>query len=173
MPSVRAIITFTPCFKVFTGKVPFPKSTDAQVVHSVSKGGRPPKPPGGEELGLRPKVWELTMDCWNQECTKRPDIATVFQRFREIMTPGLSFPGTGDRDRPSGGGSTSPRIFRRGLRRNSVQERINRLDQASEPMAQQPSSPDTALRISKRVPYLKKNGRRSSTSCASYAATTG
>ena len=124
-------MNFAPCFKVFTGQIPFPKFTDVNVVSLISKGERPPKPLGGEELGLRPEVWKLAEDCWNQDHTKRPDVITVFQRFREIFTTGISLPS--DQSTPSGGASISPirRIFRRPSRRNTIQDRINKLDQGS------------------------------------------
>ena len=124
-------MTFTLCSQVFTGRVPFPKITNAHVVVLVAAGERPPKPPGGEALGLRPEVWKLAGDCWNQDPVKRPDVVTVSQRFRKIMTTDLSLINAGDRNKPGGGGPTSSfnKIIRQRSRKKSPQERINMLDQ--------------------------------------------
>ena len=40
----------TLCSKVFTGKIPFLNINNVHVLISVSRGNRPPKPPGGEVL---------------------------------------------------------------------------------------------------------------------------
>ena len=75
--------------EAFTGEIPFPDFVDAQVMTVVSKGGRPQKPPGCENLGLLPAVWKLTGECWNQNPDKRPDIASVLRRFQAIVSTGL------------------------------------------------------------------------------------
>jgi len=76
-------------FKVFTGKIPFPKSTNVRVVIMISKGERPPRPPGSESLGLGSMVWKLTEECWNQSPEKRPDATSALQRFQAIVDIGL------------------------------------------------------------------------------------
>jgi len=89
MPSVQTLKRLTCCFKVFTGKIPFPNSTTVHVVIMISKGERPPKLPGGETLGLGPAVWKLTEECWSQSPEKRPDAANVLRRFQAIVDTGL------------------------------------------------------------------------------------
>jgi len=75
--------------KVFTGTIPFPNSTSVYVVVMVSKGGRPTKPPGGEDIGLGPTVWKLTEECWDQSPEKRPDVTSIYRRFQAIVDTGL------------------------------------------------------------------------------------
>jgi len=85
----QALTNFASCLKVFTGKYPFPNATNVNVVLIIAKGERPPKPPGGEALGLGPALWKLTEECWNQNPEKRPDIANVLRRFNTIVDAGL------------------------------------------------------------------------------------
>ena len=128
--------------EAFTGKVPFPESVNVQVVLLVSKGGRPPRPHGCERLGLVTAIWRLTEECWNQNPDRRPDVASVLRRFQAIVSAGLyqstSPPGTDAhcRDQPGEGKPPSPIIGRikSGLVSDSVQQRINKLDQVSFPV---------------------------------------
>jgi len=78
--------------EAFTGKVPFPELVNVQVVLVVSKGGRPPRPPGCERLGLGPAVWKLTEECWNPNPDRRPDIGSVLRRFQAIVDAGTGQP---------------------------------------------------------------------------------
>jgi len=75
--------------EAFTGEIPFPECVDAQVMLTISKGRRPPKPPGRERLGLLPAIWKLTKECWNQNPDRRPDVASVLRRFQVIVNTGL------------------------------------------------------------------------------------
>ena len=68
--------------KVFTGRIPFPDANNVQVILLISKGKRPPKPAGGEALGLVPALWRLTEECWRQNPERRPDIDNVLRRFK-------------------------------------------------------------------------------------------
>jgi len=88
-PSVQALMRLTYCSKVFTGKVPFPNFNDVRVVIAISRGERPPKPPGGEGIGLRPTVWKLTEECWDQSPGKRPDVTSVLRRLQAVIDTGL------------------------------------------------------------------------------------
>jgi len=126
--------------EAFTGKVPFPESANVHVVLMVSKGGRPPKPPGCERLGLVPAIWKLTVECWNQNPDRRPDIASVLSRFQATVGTGLyqstSFPGTDAHCQDQLGEEKPPspvigKIKNIGLLPDSVQQRINKLDQVS------------------------------------------
>lgn len=134
MLPVQVLTTSTSPFKVFTGDIPFPEYTDANIIVLVSNGKRPGKPQGGEKLGLEPAVWELTQDCWNQDREKRPDIAEVFRRFKAVVTTDLLVSPTSDLDQSSGVASISPtqRFVEWTSRNGNIQERINRLDQVSQ-----------------------------------------
>jgi len=88
-PYVQALTRFTSCWKVFTGKVPFPNATNVHVVIMISKGERPQKPPGGEALGLGPALWKLTEECWNPNPERRPDIDNVLRHFQAIVDTGF------------------------------------------------------------------------------------
>ena len=70
--------------KLFTGKVPFPNAINVQVVVLMSRQERPPRPAGGEALGLVPALWKLTEECWSQNPERRPDIDNVLRRFQDI-----------------------------------------------------------------------------------------
>ncbi|KAF9789530.1 kinase-like domain-containing protein [Thelephora terrestris] len=108
--------------EAFTGRVPFPNLSDAYVVISIMKGVRPQKPSNGESRGLGPAIWKLTEDCWNQNREKRPDIASVLRRFQAIFC-------AGEEKRSS---PIIERIKSIGLPFDSVQQRINKLDQELE-----------------------------------------
>ena len=88
-PSVQTLTRFTYCSKVFTGNIPFPNSTNVRVVIMISRGERPPRPPGGEGIGLGPTVWKLTEECWDQSPEKRPDLTSVLRRFQAVIDTGL------------------------------------------------------------------------------------
>lgn len=130
MPPVQSFMTSTSRFKVFTGQIPFPDFTDANIIVLVSGGGRPKKPLDSEKLGLEPAVWELAEDCWNQDRAKRPDITEVFWRYKLIVTTDpLITPASPDQS--SDGVSVSPTrgFMGRASRNGTIQDRINRLDQ--------------------------------------------
>lgn len=78
----------TPPLKVFTGRIPFSNAINVQVIIMMSRGERPPKPAGGEAIGLAPALWKLTEECWHQNPDKRPDIANVLRRFQAIVDAG-------------------------------------------------------------------------------------
>lgn len=106
----------------------------------VSKGERPPRPPGGERLGLGTAVWRLTEECWNQTPDRRPDVTSVLRRFQYIVSAGsyqfASFAGidvtcwgqSGEAKPPS---PIIEKIKSIGLQSDSAQNRINKLDQVS------------------------------------------
>jgi hypothetical protein len=55
----------------------------------VSGGERPPKPPGGKNLGLGPAVWKLTKECWYQNPDIRPDVGDALRRLQAIVNTGV------------------------------------------------------------------------------------
>jgi hypothetical protein len=55
----------------------------------ISRGERPPKPPGSENLGLGPPVWKLTEECWHQNPDRRPDVGDVLRRLQAIVSTGV------------------------------------------------------------------------------------
>lgn len=88
-PSVRISHECSaPRLKVFTGKIPFPTAINVQVIIMMSRGERPPKPVGGETLGLTPALWRLTEECWSQNPERRPDIDDIALRFQAIVDGG-------------------------------------------------------------------------------------
>lgn len=118
----------------------------------MRKGGRPPKPNGVDNLGHGPAIWKLTEECWSQSARKRPDTATVLRRFQDILSASvckslfeevlmrLTQPGEEKRSSPF-----IDRIRRISLSFDSVQHRINRLDQVSSPSAQFHGKSDAAV----------------------------
>ena len=68
-------------YQVLTGKWPFYPKREAEVMHAVIAGERPPKPENAEEIGI---VWDLLEECWREDRTKRPNISEILGRFCEI-----------------------------------------------------------------------------------------
>ena len=75
-------------YQVLTGQRPFYPKREAEVVHAVISGERPPKPKDAERIGMTEVVWELVRMCWREDRTKRPDISRIVRRFRKITGEG-------------------------------------------------------------------------------------
>ena len=71
-------------YQVLTGKWPFYPRREAEVMHAVVSGERPPKPKNPEEIGMTEVVWDLLRGCWREDRTTRPTIVEILRRFREI-----------------------------------------------------------------------------------------
>ena len=70
-------------YQVLTGKLPFYPKGEAEVMHAVFLGERPPKPENAEEIGMTEAVWELLGECWREDRTKRPVISEILRKFCE------------------------------------------------------------------------------------------
>ena len=46
------------------------------------RGERPARPRGAQKLGLVKSVWDMTVDCWQQDPVRRPTIAEVVTSLR-------------------------------------------------------------------------------------------
>jgi len=75
-------------YQVLTGKWPFFPRREAEVVHAVVSGERPPKPGNAEEIGITQLLWNLLTACWCEERTGRPPITEVLSKFCEITGEG-------------------------------------------------------------------------------------
>ena len=75
-------------YQVLTDKWPFFPRREAEVIHAVISGERPPKPENGEEIGMTEVLWDLLRGCWKEDRTARPTIAEVVKRFCEITSSG-------------------------------------------------------------------------------------
>jgi len=75
-------------YQVLTGKWPFFPRREAEVVHAVVSGERPPKPENAEEIGITEVLWDLLRACWREDRTTRPAIAEVLGKFCEITGEG-------------------------------------------------------------------------------------
>ena len=71
-------------YQVLTGKWPFYSRREAEVMHTVVSGERPPKPSNAEEIGMSEVVWDLLRECWREDRMTRPTIAEILRKFCEI-----------------------------------------------------------------------------------------
>jgi len=87
-------------YQVLTGKWPFYPKREAEVMHAVISGERPPKPENAEEIEMTEVVWELLVECWREDRTKRPNISEILGRFcgiiweRKASDPTIDLAGT-------------------------------------------------------------------------------
>ncbi|KAK0228805.1 kinase-like domain-containing protein [Armillaria fumosa] len=66
--------------EIFTGEPPYSNiKHEAQVIHEVSAGKRPPRPP--QEIFPYNELWSLVMDCLDTLPSKRPDARAVISRI--------------------------------------------------------------------------------------------
>jgi len=72
--------------EVFTGEYPFTDLASPSVMFRITSGGRPDRPPGAQELGLVDPIWNMTVNCWQQDPVHRPMITTVVGFLRECYT---------------------------------------------------------------------------------------
>lgn len=63
------------------GRIPYPGMTNAEVLHQVEHGFRMPPPPGCPQ-----SLYELMLDCWQKNETKRPSFETLQWRLEEFFT---------------------------------------------------------------------------------------
>lgn len=75
-------------YQVLTGKLPFFPKREAEIMHAVMLGERPPKPEDAEEIKMTEVLWVLMKECWREDRTTRPAIAEVLTRFYEITGEG-------------------------------------------------------------------------------------
>ncbi|KAF9645573.1 kinase-like protein [Thelephora ganbajun] len=71
-------------YQVLTGEWPFFPMREAEIMHAVISGKRPPKPESAEEIGLTKVMWDLLGECWREDRTKRPNISEILGKFREV-----------------------------------------------------------------------------------------
>lgn len=71
-------------YQVLTGKLPFFPRREAEVMHAVISGERPPKPENAE-IGMTEAVWDLLGECWREDKTARPNISDVMGRLDDII----------------------------------------------------------------------------------------
>ena len=94
--------------KIYTGHVPFHKTTRAiTVMKKVLEGSRPPRPP--DTSLLSDEIWKVIEMCWNQEPQDRPSAELVIEQ--------LPIAGIVDH-RPSGNDHLAPSDFRASGPRN-------------------------------------------------------
>ncbi|KAK0503546.1 kinase-like domain-containing protein [Armillaria luteobubalina] len=66
--------------EVFTGEPPYSDiKHEAQVIHEVSAGKRPPKP--SQDVFPYNELWSFVMDCLDSQPSKRPDARAVISRM--------------------------------------------------------------------------------------------
>ena len=75
-------------YQVLTGRYPFHPRRESEVMHLVISGERPPKPENADEIGMTDVVWDLLVECWREDRTKRPDTLEVLGRFPTIEAVG-------------------------------------------------------------------------------------
>ena len=75
-------------YQALTGKWPFFPRREAEVMHAVISGERPPKPENAEGIGMTEVVWDLLTRCWREDKTTRLAIAKVLKKFREVTGEG-------------------------------------------------------------------------------------
>jgi serine/threonine protein kinase len=71
-------------YQVLTDKWPFFPRREAEVIHAVISGERPPKPENAESIGITEVLWDLLRECWGEDRKTRPNIAGVLERFCHI-----------------------------------------------------------------------------------------
>ena len=72
-------------YQVLTGKWPFYPRREAEVMHAIVFGERPPKPKNAEEIGMTEVVWDLLRECWREDRMTRPTIINILRKFCEII----------------------------------------------------------------------------------------
>ena len=70
--------------EVFTGELPFGDVRHETAILMIAQGKRPEKPSGAESRGFTTEIWRFTQRCWQQNPTKRPDINTVVNTWRDF-----------------------------------------------------------------------------------------
>jgi hypothetical protein len=65
-----------------TDKVPFYGVKELMVMNVLEKGVRPEKPDFLLTRGYTEELWEMTIRCWNEKYTERPDIDYVLERLK-------------------------------------------------------------------------------------------
>ena len=70
--------------------MPFPDSTDHNVVIYVFQGKRPSKPRRFEAPGTTSAVWKVAKRCWHEKAKERPEVKIVLQDLESIANTGRS-----------------------------------------------------------------------------------
>jgi hypothetical protein len=65
----------------------FPRR-EAEVIHVMVSGERPPKPDDAERIGMTGIVWDLLRECWKEDRVTRPNTSDVLGRFCDIAVRG-------------------------------------------------------------------------------------
>lgn len=76
--------------QIFAHELPFSHIRIYRVPEMVSNGGRPPRPPNREILGLSEDVWMLVEKCWDGSPTARPPTADVLSFFEAASSRWVS-----------------------------------------------------------------------------------
>ncbi|KAF9259830.1 kinase-like protein [Marasmius fiardii PR-910] len=70
------------CYEIFTGNVPFYGLNDFMVVVAVLEKKRPPRP---ESMALlNDGMWNVMVECWDADPSKRPVAEEIFVRVAEL-----------------------------------------------------------------------------------------
>jgi len=68
--------------EAFTGKFPLKELNGPSRMQKIMNGERPVHPSGTENLGLVAPVWNMTIDCWQDDPARRPTMAAVADFLR-------------------------------------------------------------------------------------------
>ena len=73
--------------KVFTGRPPFNEFATPVITSKIIDGERPPRPEAQE---LTDSVWDMMVQCWDQDPARRPTMTEVIGLMRELLVSSLS-----------------------------------------------------------------------------------
>ena len=59
----------------------------------ISDGIQPDRPQEAQKLGLTDSLWEMTVRCWDQDPTQRPNMTEVVKLLRKMLRLSLSMEG--------------------------------------------------------------------------------
>ena len=79
-------------FEVLTGRAPFGKKRQHEVIVLAVEGNRPRKPENARDIGFGRGTWELVQQCWNQERGERPTVERVSEHFQKVAGNSLIVP---------------------------------------------------------------------------------
>ncbi|KAJ7029234.1 kinase-like domain-containing protein, partial [Mycena alexandri] len=82
-------------YEILTEKPPFYELMNDMAVSIKVIGGSRPSRPGPE---LSEVLWQLLLDCWEQDSTKRPKVAVITQRLVSLHVGGRKLQGATDWD---------------------------------------------------------------------------
>jgi len=73
--------------KVFTGVPPFSEFATPVVISKIMDGERPARPEAQE---LTDSMWDMVIQCWDQDPARRPTMTEVIGHLRELLVSSLS-----------------------------------------------------------------------------------